>query len=47
MKWYDNERLEIFNTPGYVKQDQDKDDFMKIYDLNTQTMLPKKEYLKK
>ncbi|MEP2026622.1 MAG: hypothetical protein ABJH98_02105 [Reichenbachiella sp.] len=47
VKWFDDERLEIFNTPGYVRQDQTNDDFTKIYELKTQTMIPKKEYLEK
>lgn len=45
VKWFDDERLEIFTVPGYMKQGQTNDDYTKIYDLNTQEMTPKTEYL--
>lgn len=47
VKWYDDERLEIFNTPGYVKQGQDKEDFTKIYNLSTKEMISKRAFLEK
>lgn len=46
VKWFDDQRLEIFNTPGYVRQDQSKDDFTTIYDVLSGVSKPKTEYLK-
>ncbi|SMD36821.1 hypothetical protein SAMN04488029_3086 [Reichenbachiella faecimaris] len=46
VSWYDEDRIEIFSTPGYVRSDQTNDDFAKIHDLTNGKTVPKKEYLK-
>lgn len=47
VKWFDDEQLEIFTTPGYMRQDQTNDDYTKIYNLTSGQSMSKTEYLDK
>ncbi len=43
IKWYDENRLEIFNEPGTMPKEMSKDDFTVIYDVKTKEQIEKKD----
>ena len=42
VKWADNLMIEIFRTPGIMRDDQSRDDFITLYNVETGKSYPKK-----
>lgn len=47
VKWYDLSHLAVFTTPGYMRNDQTKDDYTRILDLETKEFVPKTSLINK
>ena len=44
--WYSNTQLEMYYTPGTMRQDQTRDDFISVYDLIKKEKIEKTELVK-
>lgn len=43
VSWYNSSKLSLFYTPGIMRNDQTRDDFTFVYDLETKEKVPKKK----
>lgn len=42
VNWYDNTEIEVYRTPGIMRDDQSRDDFVTLYNVETGKSYPKK-----
>lgn len=45
VKWFDDEHLEMFSPPGIIRQGQDKNELIKILNVDTKLVVSKLEFL--
>lgn len=41
VSWYDNTKLDLYYTPGIMREDQSRNDFIQVYDLITKEKVTK------
>ena len=46
VKWIADTDIELFETPGIMPQEMERDDFVRIYQIRSGTFMAKKAYLK-